>query len=148
METTILHRTIPLKAALIAALSLSACSTGISKLPSVNAPTGQTTRPPATSTLPPGAFRKAPAQDAAGLEGVLGTRAGVLTRRFGAARIDLTEGDARKLQFLGSGCVLDIFLYPDRPGAEPLAAHVETRSRKDGSKTDPARCIREVESQR
>ncbi len=142
-----MRKSISLNAALIAALSLSACSTGISKLPGVNAPTGQTMRPPAASTLPPGAFRTAPAQDAAGLEGVLGARAGALTRRFGPARIDLAEGDARKLQFLGSACVLDIFLYPGQPGAEPVAAHVETRSRKDGSKTDPARCIREVENQ-
>jgi len=141
----------------LAALSLSACSTGISKLPGVNAPTSTArapvTRPtpPATqppATQPPGAFRNAPVQNAAGLEGVIGARAAALTQRFGAARIDLIEGDARKLQFLGSDCVLDIYLYPRQPRAEPTATHIEARSRTNGDDTDRARCIREVERER
>jgi hypothetical protein len=80
-----------------------------------------------------------------GLEGVIGQDAGTLTRRFGAPRIDLAEGDARKLQFSGSSCVLDIYLYPMRPGAEAVAAHVEARLRQGGAEVDRGTCIREVE---
>ena len=80
-----------------------------------------------------------------GLEGVIGQDAGTLTRRFGAPRIDLAEGDARKLQFSGSSCVLDIYLYPMRPDAEPVAAHVEARLRQGGAAVDRGDCIREVE---
>lgn len=136
--------------ALLAALSVSACSTGVSKLPGVNTPSqaARVPAPTAPASPPPGAFRRAPVQDARGLAGVIGARAAALTQRFGKARIDLTEGDARKLQFLGSACVLDIYLYPDSEGAEALATHVEARRRSDGANTDRAACIREVESQR
>ncbi len=81
----------------------------------------------------------------AGLEGVIGSPAAALTRRFGNPRIDLTEGDARKLQFAGSQCVLDIFLYPVAASAEPTATHVEARLRQGGAAADAGACIREVE---
>jgi hypothetical protein len=81
-----------------------------------------------------------------GLEGVIGQDAGTLTQRFGAPRIDLAEGDARKLQFAGRSCVLDIFLYPVTAGQAPTAAHVEARLRQGGTEADRGACIREVES--
>lgn len=81
----------------------------------------------------------------AGLEGVIGSPAAALTQRFGSPRIDLVEGDARKLQFAGSQCVLDIFLYPVAARAEPTATHVEARLRAGGAATDAGACIREVE---
>lgn len=81
-----------------------------------------------------------------GLEGVIGQDAGTLTQRFGAPRIDLAEGDARKLQFAGRSCVLDIFLYPVTAGQTPTAAHVEARLRQGGAEVDRGACIREVES--
>lgn len=81
----------------------------------------------------------------AGLSGVIGSPAAALTRRFGTPRIDLAEGDARKLQFGGQTCVLDIYLYPMAAAAEPTATHVEARTRKGGAAVDPAACIREVE---
>lgn len=80
-----------------------------------------------------------------GLEGVIGQDAGTLSRRFGAPRLDVAEGDARKLQFSGRDCVLDIYLYPLRPGADPVAAHVEARQRQGGAAVDRGACIREVE---
>lgn len=81
-----------------------------------------------------------------GLGGVIGQDADLLVRRFGSPRIDLTEGDARKLQFSSATCVLDIYLYPMRPGAEPSAAHVAARQRQGGAAVDPGACIREVEA--
>lgn len=80
-----------------------------------------------------------------GLEGVIGQDAGTLARRFGAPRLDVAEGDARKLQFSGRDCVLDIYLYPLRPGADPVASHVEARQRQGGAAVDRGACIREVE---
>ncbi len=80
-----------------------------------------------------------------GLGGVIGSSANALTRRFGTPRIDLLEGDARKLQFAGRACVLDIYLYPLAAAAEPTATHVEARLRQGGTPTDPGACIREVE---
>lgn len=80
-----------------------------------------------------------------GLEGVIGQDAAALTRRFGVPRLDVAEGDARKLQFGGASCVLDIYLYPQRPGIPPVAAHVEARLRKGGAAVDRGACIREIE---
>lgn len=76
-----------------------------------------------------------------GVEGVIGMNAAGLLRQFGPPRLDLREGDARKLQFAGVPCVLDIYLYPLRPGAEPQASHVEARRGGDGRAVDRAACI-------
>lgn len=82
----------------------------------------------------------------AGLEEVIGAPASALTRRFGSPRLDLAEGDARKLQFSGATCVLDIYLYPLRPGSEAVATHVEARLKQEGAAVDRGACIREVEN--
>ena len=63
----------------------------------------------------------------AGLEGVIEQDAAGLARQFGNPRLDVREGDMRKLQFRGEACVLDVFLYPLRDGAEPQATYVEAR---------------------
>jgi len=81
----------------------------------------------------------------AGLAGVIGAPAAALTSRFGQPRIDLAEGDARKLQFAGATCVLDIYLYPLSAAAEPTATHVAARLRQGGAPADPAACLSEVE---
>lgn len=80
-----------------------------------------------------------------GLDGVIGSPAAALTGRFGQPRIDFAEGDARKLQFAGATCVLDIYLYPVAAAAEPTATHVAARVRQGGAPADPGACIREVE---
>lgn len=86
---------------------------------------------------------RAPAES--GLADVIGERAGSLSERFGLARIDLKEGEARKLQFAGETCVLDLFLYPVAAGTEPVVTHVDARLRTTGADTDKSRCIAEVE---
>lgn len=78
----------------------------------------------------------------AGLEAVMGADAGQLVRRFGTPQLDIAEGDARKLQFAGEACVLDIFLYPAREGATETATHVEARRASDGRDVDRAACVR------
>jgi hypothetical protein len=87
-----------------------------------------------------------PVMAAAGLEGVIGSSANDLIRRFGPPRIDLAEGDVRKLQFAGPTCVLDIYLYPPAAGTEGTASYVAARQRQGGALIDPKVCIREAES--
>lgn len=78
---------------------------------------------------------------APGLESVIGARTGELTRLFGPPRLDVLEGDARKLQFVGPACVLDIYLYPSAPGAEPHATYVDARRSTDARDVDRAACV-------
>ena len=120
-----------------AGMALVGCASGPAKPASASAPTPVRS---ASMVLPQ-------VMAAKGLEGVIGAPAGTLTRRFGAPRIDLAEGDARKLQFAGASCVVDIYLYPPAPGAEPTAAHVDARLRQGGGAIDRGACIREVEAQ-
>lgn len=76
-----------------------------------------------------------------GLEGVIGADVGALERQFGTARLDVIEGDARKLQFGGEACVLDVYLYPSAPGAAPTATYVDARRASDGLDVDRASCV-------
>jgi hypothetical protein len=75
-----------------------------------------------------------------GLESVLGSNARTLLARFGDADLDLVEGTARKLQFITPACVLDLYLYPPRSGAEPIVTHVDARL-PDGREMDRASCL-------
>jgi hypothetical protein len=79
-------------------------------------------------------------QQLPGLESVIGATGAQLVRQFGAARLDVREGDARKLQFTGTPCVLDVYLYPSGPGREPQATYVDAR-RSDGRDVDRAACV-------
>ena len=81
---------------------------------------------------------------AAGLESVIGAQAASLTRRLGEPRLDLFEGDVRQLQFAGRACVMDVYLYPLQPGAEPFATHVEARLRESGAPVDRGQCLNEI----
>lgn len=76
-----------------------------------------------------------------GLEGVIGATAPELARRFGPARLDVWEGDARKLQFSGTPCVLDVYLYPSAPGRDPQATYAEARRASDGKEVDRVSCV-------
>ena len=75
-----------------------------------------------------------------GLEGVIGATSADLVRQFGTARLDVWEGDARKLQFSGTACVLDIYLYPAAQDREPQATYLDAR-RSDGRDVDRAACV-------
>jgi hypothetical protein len=74
------------------------------------------------------------------LASVMGRGARALADQFGTPGLDVREGDARKLQFLGPTCVLDIYLYPPRGGGDPVATHVDARL-PDGRDTDRAECV-------
>ncbi|MBV7258628.1 hypothetical protein [Erythrobacter crassostreae] len=122
-----------------ALISLSACSAGSS---ATYVPPSASATP---SAQPTGTFR-APTVDRAGLDGIIGAPASRLLSRLGKARIDLSEGDSRKLQFAGTSCVLDIYLYPLTAGAEPVATHIEARQRSGGAAIDKGQCLGEVEA--
>jgi hypothetical protein len=76
-----------------------------------------------------------------GLETVIGATATDLIRQFGQARLDVQEGDARKLQFSGTACILDVYLYPGTQGREPQATYVDARRSSDGKDVDRIACI-------
>ncbi len=133
---------------LAATLLLGACAStssgGAKHTPGVTR-TGPLTTTVRGEDLPAGGgFRPPTVQNAGNLGGVIGARAEQLTASFGDARIDLVEGDARKLQFAGEGCVLDVFLYPLEPGQTPTATYVEARNPEGGTSVDEASCVRDL----
>jgi len=96
------------------------------------------TRPPAPQRRPLPAPQ---VQTLPGVAGVIGAGHADLLRQFGPPRLDVWEGDARKLQYSGAACVLDIYLYPPAAGAEPRATYVDARRPADGQDVDRASCI-------
>ena len=72
--------------------------------------------------------------------GVIGADAEGLIRQFGQPRLDIRDGDTRKLQWSGTACVLDAYLYPGDRGARPTVTYIDTR-RGDGRDVDHTACI-------
>jgi hypothetical protein len=126
-------------------LLLGACAS------TAKAPVSAPARPAVASPVPIRApVRRAPpkaqALVAPGLEGVIGATREDLVGQFGTARLDVWEGDARKLQFSGTACVLDVYLYPPAAGSEPEATYVDARRSSDGQDVDRAACIAALRS--
>lgn len=116
--------------AALATLPLVACA-----VPQASAP------PPSAATAPRPA-------GAGGLEAVMGATAQRLIAQLGSPDLDLREGPARKLQFLGPACVLDAYLYPPRSGrGEQIVTHVDARQ-PDGRDMDRASCVAALMAQR
>ncbi|MGE0179792.1 MAG: hypothetical protein AB7O91_08245 [Sphingomonas sp.] len=83
-----------------------------------------------------------------GLEAVMGATAQRLIAQFGNPDLDLREGPARKLQFLGPACVLDAYLYPPRGDrGEPVVTYVDARQ-PDGREMDRASCVAALSARR
>ena len=128
------------------ALLLAGCATTATTPPSEPSPSG-VTRPAASKAVPTRVrpSRKprvsATPQIVPGVAGVIGNDAAGLIRQFGTPRLDVPEGDARKLQFSGTACVLDAYLYPPAAGKEPLATYIDARRPSDGQDVDRAACI-------
>lgn len=130
---------------------LAACG-GANTAPVVSTP--RTGTPPRTVAVPPtnpqpivtpanpAAFRAPKVMSLPGVEGLIGAGVASLTRQLGTPRLDVREGDARKLQFTGEPCVLDVWLYPLKPGAEPTATYVEARRASDGLDVDRVSCVK------
>ena len=132
---------------------LAACGAAGNSVSSASAPPPRTdtvrvppTRPTAPPPLTAGGFRAPQVMNMPGLEGVIGANANELQRQFGTARLDVYEGDARKLQFSGEACVLDVYLYPLRQGAEPTVTYVDARRSSDALDVDRASCVRALKN--
>ena len=125
-------------------LFLGACASSVPASrpgqPPVPARPGVSTPAPPPVTLPPTRFRKPVIMNLPGLERVIGSNASALARQFGTPRLDVREGDVRKLQFSGQPCVLDVYLYPYEEGGEPRASYVDARRESDGRDVDRASC--------
>jgi len=98
----------------------------------------------ARPATPVSTMLKAPPMPTSGLERVMGQNTAGLTQLFGTPDADVREGSARKLQFQGSFCVLDTYLYPGKSGGEPRVTYVDTRQ-PDGSPIDRASCVAALE---
>jgi hypothetical protein len=128
----------------LVALALAGCATA----PPAARPASTRIAKPAPTTAAPTRVRpsrkppvSAVPQIVPGVEGVIGNDAAGLVRQFGQPRLDVIEGDARKLQFSGTACVLDAYLYPPGEGREPLATYIDARRASDGQDVDRAACI-------
>ncbi|MDK2761909.1 MAG: hypothetical protein KYX64_11200 [Sphingopyxis sp.] len=86
---------------------------------------------PATAITPP-----RPTQN----NRLIGHGANAALGLFGKPRLDVTEGTGRKLQFTGAACTIDIYYYAPKPGADPLATHVDART-PDGRDANVPSCI-------
>ena len=106
--------------------------------PSATPPMTQPRPQPAPSS---GGFIAPRVMNVPGLEGVIGRDATALANMFGPPRLEVKEGDAMKLQFDGEACVLDIYLYPLSPRAEPTATYVDARRQSDALDVDRAACV-------
>ena len=133
----------------LALLLLPLLSAGCVAVPSAEPPRDPGP-PPAESQQPPPSRPQQPAPQGfmtpqilrlPGLERVIERDATALRNTFGPPRLDVREGDMRKLQFSGEACVLDVYLYPLRPGGEPVATYVDARRPSDGLDVDRAACV-------
>ncbi|KPM21718.1 hypothetical protein AAJ72_13790 [Citromicrobium sp. RCC1885] len=134
---------LPLVAA-CAAPGAPAPRTGQPSVPRTSGPPPRTTPIPPSEPRPsvPGAFIAPKVMNDPALSFVIGSRASQLEQTFGPPRLDVLEGDARKLQFAGEQCVLDVFLYPLSPGAEPTATYVDARRASDALDVDRGACAK------
>ncbi len=140
--------------ALITASLLGACASSPPAIFVPSAPSQSATTPanpppqrPATSQNPPKAasFIAPEVMSLPGLERIIGQNAETLEKNLGKARLNVKEGDARKMQFASDNCVLDVYLYPMQPGETPSATHVQARRSADGSEVDRVACLRSIE---
>ncbi|NNC60206.1 MAG: hypothetical protein HKO05_09470 [Erythrobacter sp.] len=134
-------------ATILLSASLAGCVTAPAGTTAVPPPRENTVRVPPTRPAPPpvastGEFLTPRIMNIPGLEGIIGATASQLQRQFGNPRLDVYEGDARKLQFTGEACVLDIYLYPLQRGAEPTATYVDARRASDALDVDRVACVR------
>lgn len=108
------------------ALTLSACAG-----PAIPRATPSKAPPPAAPIAPP-----RPIQN----NSLIGHNANAALGLFGKPRLDISEGSGRKLQFAGGPCILDIYYYAPKQGADPLATHVDART-PDGRDANVPSCI-------
>ncbi len=99
---------------------------------------GCATAPEPTPTQVP---QRLPATPSPQLRGeLIGMTASELVQRLGTPALQIREGRSLKLQFRGSRCILDAYLYPPANAGPERVAHVDARLRS-GVETDARICV-------
>lgn len=110
---------------------------------------GKDTAPPATASTVlardaghdrPSAAAARPPLSRRGLEEVIGKDGEALIRLFGNPRLNVQEANGRKLQFTGTACILDAYLYSEAGDRTERVTHIDAR-RRDGAEVDRAACV-------
>jgi hypothetical protein len=99
------------------------------------APRPQATSTPVPIAQPPPQVRQS---------SLYGLGAQELVGHFGKPALQIREGSSVKLQFRGSRCVLDAYLYPSRDG-QMRVTYIDTRA-PSGADMDQAACILALET--
>ena len=63
-----------------------------------------------------------------------------LVGRFGRPALQIREGNSMKLQFRGTRCVMDAYLYPSGTAGALKVTHIDTRL-PSGGDIDQAACV-------
>jgi hypothetical protein len=92
----------------------------------------------ACATRPETETQPAPVAPRPGGQRLIGLTAPQLIGVFGSPALQVHEGSSLKLQFRGTSCVLDAYLYPQ--GGVPKVSFVDARL-PSGADTDQAACI-------
>ncbi len=75
-----------------------------------------------------------------GLARVMGKSPAAVIALLGSPRLDRNEGRTRQLQYVGRGCVLDLFAVALPAGGAGLVSYAEART-PTGAKADPVACL-------
>ncbi len=74
---------------------------------------------------------------------MLGRTEKSLRAQYGDPRLDISEGDGRKLQYVTKKCVVDIYLYPPAAGKDAQVVHIDARD-DAGRDLDRDGCIQQL----
>lgn len=99
---------------------------------------------PRPSTPPPATQQPTTVVKPVQNNALIGNSADAIGRMFGKPRLDVTEGAGRKLQFEGANCILDVYFYAPRAGANPVATHVDART-PDGRNAEVNSCAQSLQ---
>ncbi|HEX9807789.1 MAG TPA: hypothetical protein VGA34_12930 [Alteraurantiacibacter sp.] len=131
------------KSALMLLPLLAGCAQAVPQVerPGPAAPLPRPAQRPVEAAPPTAGFIPPRLMSQEGLEPVIGRNQAALVQMLGTPRLNVEEGDARKLQWANEACVLDIYFYPLRPGGEPAASWIEARRASDGRDVDRVQCL-------
>lgn len=81
-----------------------------------------------------------PAQQPQETSSLVGLSPQELVGRFGRPALQIREGNSLKLQFRGTRCVMDAYLYPSSGSGALKVTHIDTRL-PSGGDIDQAACV-------
>ncbi len=111
--------------------------------PSLPAPRSAGTRPTLPAPKVPGtiSFERRISGGVAG--DMLGRTEKSLRAQYGDPRLDIREGEGRKMQYLTKKCVVDIYLFPPSAGKEAQVVHIDARD-DAGRDLDRDGCVQQL----